>query len=210
MKHAQLPAFDVSRETIEKLRIYERLVSQWTTKINLVARADMPAFWERHVVDCLQIVPLIPGSATCLTDLGSGAGLPGFVLAVAGGVKVTMIEADHRKAAFLRAASIALDVPATILTERIETAHPPAAPVVTARALAPLPELLSLAVPKLAQRGTCLFMKGKNVESELTLAGKQWQMNVERFVSRTSPEATILRLSEITRAESSFVKSTDV
>ena len=190
----------VSRETLEKLRAYEALVLQWTKKINLVGRADGAVFWQRHIMDCLQLVELIPAYSSLAIDLGSGAGLPGLVLALSTNLHMTLIEADQRKAAFLRTAVAKLEVNATILAQRIESSDVQPAPLITARALAPLSKLLELATPKLARNGVCLFMKGQNAEDELTMAQNQWQMKVERIASRTAPDATILRLSEIRRA----------
>lgn len=190
---------DVSRETLERLREFEQLIQEWTKRINLISRADAGALWRRHILDCLQLVPLLPDVATSITDLGAGAGLPGMVLAIATGIPVTLIDSDQRKAAFLRTAAARLGVKATILCQRIEAAAPPPAPVVTARAVAPLRPLLDLAYPKLTPEGCCLFMKGENAEAELTDALQKWQMKIERFASRTAPSATIFRLSEIRR-----------
>ncbi len=192
----------VSRETLEKLRAYERLVIKWNKTINLIGRADAKEFWPRHILDCLQLKPLIPKNAKTAIDLGSGAGLPGLIIALSTDLHMTLIEADQRKVAFLRMATIALNIKADILAQRIEVSDIKSTPLIMARALAPLPELLKLAVPKLEKNGTCLFMKGKNSETELTLAQNQWQMKVERFSSQTSPTATILKLSEICRAPS--------
>jgi 16S rRNA (guanine527-N7)-methyltransferase len=193
---------EVSRETLEKLHAYQDLVFRWTRKINLIGRSDTADFWQRHVVDCLQLAPLIPKDVRTFLDLGSGAGLPGLVLAIATSLDATLVEADQRKAAFLRMASLSLDIKVSVLPQRIESSHLPEAPLITARALAPLLKLLDLAVPKLAPGGVCLFMKGESAESELTMTRNQWQMKVERFASRTSPTATIFRLSEIQRAPS--------
>ena len=200
MERFNLDHAKVSRETQEKLSAYETLVLQWTQKINLISKMDIANFWQRHIEDSLQLVQLIPPNTKVATDLGSGAGLPGLVLALSTNLHMTLIEADQRKAAFLRAVTIKLALPVTVLSQRIETSDVPLAPLITARALAPLSRLLELATPKLAEGGICLFMKGENSEYELTMARKQWQMNVKRFASRTSPTATILRLSEIRRA----------
>ena len=209
MERTLLPHFEVSRETVEKLEAYQALVMRWTKKVNLIGRYDSALFWDRHILDCLQIVPLLANPSGGVIDLGSGAGLPGLVLAITTNCHMTLVEADHRKAAFLRAATIALDLRATIFAQRIEAAHPPPASIVTARALAPLPRLLPLAVPKLSAGGMCIFMKGQNAETELTLARNQWHMKVERFASRTSLDATIFRLSEIARADSDLVENAD-
>ncbi len=152
---------------------------------------------ERHIADLLQLVPLMPPGTDRGIDLGSGAGFPGLMLAAATGIPFDLIEADHRKAAFLREAARLLGAPARVHAVRIEEARLPPSPVVTARALAPLPDLLRLAAPLLAAGGTCLFLKGAGVETELTAAGRQWHMKVERIPSCTAPGAVILRITEL-------------
>jgi 16S rRNA (guanine(527)-N(7))-methyltransferase RsmG len=150
------------------------------------------------VVDSLQLMPLLPGGDGPIVDLGSGAGLPGLVLAAATGRETHLIEADRRKSAFLIEAARSLNLPkVTLHPTRIEAARPPMAAVVTARALAPLPVLLAYARRLLAPGGVALFPKGKTAADELTAAAPDWHMRVERFPSRTDPAATILRLSEI-------------
>jgi 16S rRNA (guanine527-N7)-methyltransferase len=121
------------------------------------------------------------------------------VLAIATGIQFDLVEADQRKAAFLREAVRATGAPATVHAARVETISIRPAPLVTARAVAPLPILLSWATRLLAPGGVCLFPKGRTAATELTAAAGQWHMHVERFASPTDPQATILRLSEISR-----------
>ncbi len=132
-------------------------------------------------------------------DLGSGAGFPGLVLAIATGVPFDLIEADQRKAAFLREAARITGAVVQVHATRIEAAQIIPAPLMTARALAPLPKLLDLAAPLLAPGGVCLFQKGANVQTELTEAASQWHMQVEILPSQTAPEACILRISDLSR-----------
>ncbi len=132
-------------------------------------------------------------------DLGSGAGFPGLILALATGVPFDLIEADQRKATFLTEAARVTGAPVHVHATRIESAGLAPAPLVTARAVAPLSKLLALATPLLAPGGQCLFLKGANVQSELTHAASQWHMHVERVLSRTAPDACILRISNPSR-----------
>ena len=182
------------------LAAFAALLLRWNRTVNLIARRDEPHLWQRHIEDSLQLIPHITPRPDRAIDLGSGAGFPGLVLAIATGIPFDLIESDHRKAAFLREAARATNAPATIHASRIEATDLSPAPLVTARALAPLPELLALAAPKLAPNGFCLFLKGANVASELTAATAQWHMRCEQFPSRTHPTGCILRLSEIARA----------
>ena len=197
MKQLTLPPFDVSRETEARLHAFATLVQKWNPTINLVARTDLEHLWQRHIVDSLQIAPLITATASHVIDIGSGGGFPGIVLAIATGLPFDLVESDARKCAFLREAARTVRVTATIHSTRIEQITLPPAPIVTARALAPLARLIPQARHLLNPTGYFLFPKGRNAETELTEASREWQMKVERFASNTDPAATILKLSEV-------------
>lgn len=157
---------DVSRETTDRLNTYVALIQKWTGKINLVAPSQVDHLWTRHILDCLQIAPLLPASATSITDIGSGGGLPGLVLAIHDKEycpqrHISLVESDQRKAAFLRTVIRELDLNATVFAERIEKVDIPPADVVTARALAPLARLLELAAPLIKPDGLAIFAKGQ-------------------------------------------------
>ncbi len=190
---------NVSRETLDRLRAYADLLEKWQPKINLVGPKTLPDLWSRHFLDSAQIFPLIPADARVLVDFGSGAGFPGLVFAAMGVPDVHCVESDQRKAAFLREVCRVAAIPATIHAERIESLVPFAADVVSARALASLPQLLELAEPFLTTRTLCLFPKGQNVEAELTAAHKIWNMQVTRHDSLTDAGATVLALREVRR-----------
>jgi len=196
VKHPAASAL-VSRETTDRLSLFADLLATWSTRINLVSRRDLTVLWPRHIEDCLQLVPLIAAAQPPWIDLGSGAGFPGLVLAIATGCPVHLIEADQRKASFLREAARLTAAPATVHATRVESVTLPPAAAVTARALAPLPDLLALAAPFVRPDGFCLFLKGRHVDAELTAASARWQMRVERTASVTDPDASILKLSEL-------------
>lgn len=194
--------FSVPRETLDKLRQYEALLVKWQKAINLVGPATIPDAWERHFIDSLQLTPLIPAAAKTLYDLGSGAGFPGLVLAMARPeLSVTMIESDERKGAFLSAVSHETKTPVTVLSARIEraVADLPAPDIVTARALAALNLLLAYIEPwARANPGlTCIFPKGLLAADELVSARKDWTFKVDQVASMTDPKATILILTKI-------------
>jgi len=195
-----LPQPSVSRETLARLDVFHALFLRWNPIINLVSRRDEAKLSERHIADSLQLLPLIPADADRAIDIGSGGGFPGLILAIASGLPFDLIEADGRKGAFLREAARETGARATIHTTRIETAVVPPAPLVTARALAPLPSLLDLAARLIAPGGVALFPKGARADEELTNARREWQMRVERFASQTDPGGVILRISEVARA----------
>lgn len=190
---------NVSRETLDRLALYESLLTKWQKTINLVGPKTLGDVWGRHFLDSAQLFPLLPAPTRTLVDLGSGAGFPGLVLAIMGVPEVHLIESDARKAAFLREAARATGAPATVHNKRIEAVQGLRADVVTARALAPLKDLLDWAAPFLGDNGVALFLKGQNVEDELTDTTKHWKMNAERFDSITDPTGSILRLSGLVR-----------
>jgi 16S rRNA (guanine527-N7)-methyltransferase len=190
---------DVSRETLAALEKFSALLLHWNRTVNLVSLGDEPLLWQRHIADSLQLTSLICYPCDRAMDLGSGAGFPGLILALATNVTFDLIEADQRKAAFLREAARITGARVHVHAVRIEAADLPPAPLIIARGLAPLPKLLALAKPFLAHGGQCLFPKGANVQTELTHAAAQWHMQVERIPSRTAPDACILRISDLCR-----------
>ena len=190
----------VSRETLERLQAFVDLLKTWNTRINLISPRDVPNVWARHVGDSLQLTQLIPEVTQTACDLGSGGGFPGLVLAIATGLTFTLIEADARKATFLREAARLTTAPITVVNRRIEATRLPPVDLITARALAPLTKLLELGFPLLRPGGTMLFLKGASAESEVADAQRGWIMHVERHISRTSESGVILRISEVQRA----------
>jgi 16S rRNA (guanine527-N7)-methyltransferase len=193
MKHRSVPN-DASCEVLKR---FAALLLRWNRTVNLIARGDEPALWERHIADALQLIPFVPTRAKRGIDLGSGAGFPGLILSSATGIPFDLVEADQRKAAFLREAARMTGAPVRVHATRIEAASLEPAQLVTARALAPLPLLLRLAAPNIAPGGIALFPKGAGHDAELTAARREWHMAVERIPSRTAPGAVILKISEL-------------
>ena len=189
----------VSRETLAQLEAYAELLTRWSARINLVGRNTIPDVWRRHILDSAQLRAFVPDRMRSVIDLGSGAGLPGLVLAILGVPGVELVEADSRKCAFLREAVRITETGATIRPCRIEAVPRHPVDVVTARACAPLDRLLGLAEPFLAPGSECLFLKGERVEEELTLARKHWTITVSAHQSRSDPRGVVLRLQQVAR-----------
>ena len=189
----------VSRETLARLEAYAELLTRWSERINLIGRDTLADLWRRHMLDSAQLLPLVPDNARSLIDLGSGAGFPGLVLAILGVRGVELVEADSRKAAFLREAARISEANVAIRPCRIAAVPRHAVDVVTARALAPLARLLDLAWPFIAPATICLFLKGERAEEELTAARKRWTMSMSMQPSIADPRGVVLHLSEIVR-----------
>jgi len=188
----------VSRETLERLDRFVALLLDWQRRINLIAPSTEPQIWTRHIADSLQLLALAP-EASIWADLGSGAGLPGLVIACAladtPGARVHLVETTGKKAAFLREAVKTTGAPATVHAMRAEDFIAAAAEpfdAVTARALAPLPKLIALAYPLLKKGALGVFPKGQDVAVELTAAAKCWNIQASLAVSRTDPKARIV------------------
>jgi 16S rRNA (guanine527-N7)-methyltransferase len=191
-------ATDVSRETIEKLVIYQRLLEKWQAKINLVSATTLPDIWLRHFLDSWQVLPAL-GDAATVADLGAGAGFPGLVIAICAPAKtVHLIESDARKCAFQIEVARETGAKIQIHNRRAEAmAGNLQVAAVTARALASLDKLLPLAVPLLAADGLCTFLKGATYKAELTQAESAWHMRVSAVASLTEPDAAVLTLRDI-------------
>ena len=192
---------NVSRETLTAFETYATLLQKWQKAINLVSGATLGDLWHRHFLDSAQLMPLLPEGDGHITDLGSGAGFPGLVLALLSGRPTHLVESDQRKAAFLgevaRATGCAGRV--QIHAARVEALKAWSAPVITARALADLSQLLDWASPFVTADTTCVFPKGAKAEEELTAALRVWKMTTERRRSVTDPTGLILRLSHLER-----------
>jgi 16S rRNA (guanine527-N7)-methyltransferase len=191
--------FLVAPETLARLEAYADLLIRWSARINLVSRASLADLWRRHILDSAQLYRFVPSAARSVIDLGSGAGLPGLVLAILGSPGVELIEADRRKAAFLREAARITGADVRICACRIEEVPPHPADVVTARACAPLNRLLDLAERFIAPGTVCLFPKGERFEEELTIARKAWTMTVSVEPSLSDRRGVVLRLQQVAR-----------
>ena len=193
----------VSRETLEKFEAYAALLKKWNRAINLVGPQTLEDLWRRHFLDSAQLRDYLPdpppAGPRVILDVGSGAGFPGLVLALLDCGRVHLVEADQRKAEFLRQVVRTTGATAEVHPIRLESLDLPGVDLVTCRAFAPLPRLLRLTErflkPENAKKMPFgLFLKGRRVDEELTEAGKMWRLQLDRFESETDPEGSILRL----------------
>lgn len=197
-----LSAYDVSRETTQALDTYVAQLTRWQTVKNLVGPSTLSEVWSRHIADALQLLALAPDAKRWI-DLGSGAGIPGLILAIAGkerGIHVTLVESNTRKCAFLSEAARLTAAPATVRNARIEAviAAEAGVDIVCARALAALDQLLDWAAPLLKSGTTGLFPKGRDVQAELTQAAARWTFTYDLVPSRTESDARIVRVTALT------------
>ena len=193
---------DVSRETFERLEKYVAILNKWQKSINLVSNNTLPEVWHRHILDSAQIFPYTGDSDTQIMDIGSGAGLPGLILAIMRhgqwgdqAAPVTMVESDERKCAFLGVAAQETGVKIKIKNTRLEHLPPLYPDVITARALATVETLLDWTKHQQHRGLNCVFLKGANVEEELTCLQETPNIKIEKKQSLTSSDGVILCLS---------------
>ena len=198
-------ASGVSRETIASLKRFEDLIRRWSKAINLVSPSTLDTLWSRHILDCLQIVDLLPTAPQRYVDFGSGAGLPGIVVAAGlsergSDTEITLVESDKRKSAFLMTAARELGLRLNVRSERIESLHSLRADAISARALAPLTRLLAYQERHGLADCVGIYPKGTQVATEIEEALEDWRFTCERRPSKTSPDSTILMIGDLRRA----------
>ena len=204
-KAAALALTPVSRETEARLDRYVDLLREWQAKTNLIAASTLPNLWTRHISDSLQLLTIVP-TARIWVDFGSGGGFPGVVLACALAdtprAMVHLVERNAKKAAFLREALRVTNSPGVIhLADIGDSVDRITGPVdcVTARAVAPLHQLIGFAEPLVKKGAKALFLKGQDVEAELTEATKYWNIRPHLHSSRTGGHGWIVELDRIER-----------
>jgi 16S rRNA (guanine527-N7)-methyltransferase len=205
-RRAALELNPVSRETLERLDRFVPLFLEWQRTVNLVAPSTVAHVWTRHIADSLQLIDLAPGARTWI-DVGSGGGFPGLIIACAlashPGVSIHLVEANTRKAAFLREAQRLTGAPARVHTQRMEEFvqnFSGEVDIICARAVSPLKSLLDLTFPLLQRPQTVgLFPKGKNAEDELREASNSWTMRATLVASRTDPAGRIIAIRDLER-----------
>ena len=198
--------YDVSRETLTKLVAFQALLGKWQQSVNLVGPTTLADFWQRHAADSAQILRHAPRGAKNWLDLGSGGGLPGLVLAIILAEKnptaqLYLVESDRKKVSFLRAVIADIDLTAQVYHARIEALGedlPPAlaaVDVITARALAPLNELIGLLHPFFNSSTVALLHKGRYWQEELTLGEQYWKLTHTAHISDTDAAARLLEIT---------------
>lgn len=192
----------VSRETMERLEVYDALLKKWNPSINLVAKSTLADAWTRHIEDSLQVFDLAPIKQGTWLDMGSGGGFPGLVCAImakelAPDLDFHLVDSDKRKCAFLRNTAREAGVDLTVTATRLEDLPPSGATIISARALASLKDLLALAARHKTENTAMLFQKGRSWQTELEEAQKEWRFQHTVFPSKTNAEAVILKIEEV-------------
>lgn len=196
----------VSRETFEKFQLYVSLLQKWQKKINLVASATLPDVWERHMIDSLQIQPIIESflrsklsenTVPTLLDFGSGAGFPGMILAMTGKYDVHLMESDTRKTAFLREVARQTQTKLTCHNKRIEQIDPFPADIITARGFAALGKILHFGQRFYHPETGYILLKGEKAATEIAEAEMNWTLSHISTPSMSDPRGVVLTVEKV-------------
>lgn len=201
-----LSGLNVSRETEALLRDFESQIEKWSRSINLVSKTTYADIWSRHILDSAQLFHFSREHTGLWLDLGSGGGLPGLVIAILlkdqqRNIDIELVESDARKAAFLKIMASRYDLSVTITNARLETLERRNATIVSARAFAPLKDLIGHAFKHLSHSGTAIFPKGRGAKEEIAAANRRWAFKCVEEPSIIDPEGKILLVSEIQPVE---------
>ena len=187
-----------AKQVAADLERFRELLTKWQRAQNLVSRETLGEFWTRHVGDSLQALRLIRPRDQRFLDLGSGGGLPAIPIAIALKRSHTLVESNAGKASFLRTVARELALAVTVHAQRIESVDSRETPdVVTARALAPLPDLLSLCAPLFSRQTRAIFHKGKQYRAELDAAGAAWDFDVVEHESLIEGGGVLLEITNL-------------
>ncbi len=194
--------YNVSRETFELLKAYEKLLKEWQKKFNLVSNASLENCWKRHFLDSVQLYKYIPQNARLIYDFGSGAGFPGMVLAIMAKektpyLKFKLIESIQKKTLYLKEVVQISGANVEVINERIEKLPPEKADVITSRAMASLKDLLQYTNKFCKKQTVCIFPKGKKYAEEIEEAKKYWSFNCQIEDSEQSEEGKILIITDL-------------
>jgi 16S rRNA (guanine527-N7)-methyltransferase len=189
--------FVLNKTQVEKIDFYLSSIIEHNKHTNLVGKSTIENIWERHVLDCLQLTKHITNKKFQILDLGTGAGLPGVLLSIAGCQRVLMIDSAKKKADFVKQTIKELSLTAKIQNKRIENPPTSKYDIIVSRALAPLIKLLTYARMYSNKNTTLLFLKGRSVNNEIDMASKVFSFEFEKFKSLSSDDGCILKISNI-------------
>ncbi len=193
-----LNRLEVSCGTIDKLATYVEVLLKWNKKINLISKNTVPNLWMRHIVDSAQIIAFVENKKQVIIDVGAGAGFPGMILRILGLENVILIESDERKTSFLREVARTLNLDLEIVNDRVEKIFIKS-DIVVARGFSALDEMLDKV--NNIEYSRMLLLKGKNVESEISQASKNWKFCYKKHESITSAGSYILDITNVRRRE---------
>ena len=193
----------VSRETITSLKKYEDLLIKANKSLNLVGNSTINQIWSRHFLDSAQVIDFVDKNDKCLVDLGSGAGFPGLVLAIACKdrkipLKIKLIEKSSKKVKFLKDVIEELDLKVEVFNQNIlEEEIKFVEDVFIARAFKPLKKILQLMHNNAENYKKIFIFLGKTGKNELLQASKSWNIEYKQRVSVTSSDSMVIEINRL-------------
>jgi 16S rRNA (guanine527-N7)-methyltransferase len=189
--------FVLNKTQVDKIDFYLSSIIEHNKHTNLVGKSTIEDIWNRHVLDCLQLTKYIINKKLKILDLGTGAGLPGILFSIVGYQKVLMVDSVKKKTDFVRKIIKELSLTAKIQNKRIEKSPTSQHDIIVSRALAPLVKLLTYARMYSNKNTTSLFLKGRNVTSEIDIASKVYFFEFEKIKSISSDDGCVLKINNI-------------
>ena len=188
----------LSPQQEEQLENYVKLLVDSNQNYNFIGKSTINDIWNRHILDCAQLIKLVDNSNVKAADFGSGAGLPGIILSILGLREIHLVEKSFRKSQFLQQAKIISPNKIFVQAKKLEEIDNITFDLITSRALAPLDKLLNFSLKFLNKDGYCLFLKGRNLPNEIATAKTKFNFDYELSPSMTSSESNIIKIKNIT------------
>jgi len=189
--------FNLNNKEVDQIEHFIKSIIDFNKHTNIIGKSTIENFWDRHVLDCLQLISFMKNKNSKIVDLGTGAGLPGVLFSIAGYQNVLMIESIKKKCDFVRKIIKELSLPAKIQNKRIETTKTYNKDIIVSRALAPLSKLLSYALMHSHKNSTLLFLKGRNVNKEIENAMKFFLFDIIKIKSLSVGDGCVIKIKNL-------------
>lgn len=196
-KNEIISQFNLNQTQVEKIDFFVNSIIVYNNHTNLVGKSTIENAWNRHVLDCLQLTKHIKDKKSKILDMGTGAGLPGVLLSIAGYQNVLMIDSVKKKTDFVKKIINELSLSSTILNKRIEKVTKTQNDTIVSRALAPLLRLITYARMHSNKNTTLLFLKGRSVNSEIDKAMSKFSFDFKKIDSLSSEGGCVLQIKNI-------------
>ena len=204
INYSKLEPLNVSRETFPDLEEFRSLILEKNKEINLISSKSEDDSRERHIIDSAQIIDIIDKNMNLCTDIGSGSGLPGIVLAIImkhkkSNMEFHLYEKSYHKSNFLRQASEKFNLNVKIFQKDIFKEKNLVSDIVVARAFKPLPVLLELIEANFKSFKEIILFLGKNGKKSLDDTLTKWQFDYKERKSVTSDDSVILKIENLNK-----------
>ena len=186
--------FNLSKIQKNKINKFLKLLSYYNSKTNLVGKSTLIDPLNSHIIDCIQLSKFIENKKFKIVDIGTGAGLPGLILNICGFHNLHLVDSNKKKINFLKVVANEMRLRVNIINSRIENLKNLKFDYIVSRALANLDKLLYYSSLLSHKKTKLLFLKGKNLDSEIHLAKRNWIFNFEIFKSISDSRGQIIKV----------------